>query len=108
MDFAEPLLFRALGIREQQLGPDSPLVAQSLNNLAVIFHTQKRFVTAEEYYLRSRTIWEAFYGLDHREVATSYNNLAGLYYLEGRFEEAEPLFLRLDRHSQRGLGRRPP
>jgi len=40
---AEPLYKRSLAIREKALGPDHPDVAQSLNNLAVLYNTQGRY-----------------------------------------------------------------
>jgi Tetratricopeptide repeat len=40
---AEPLYQWALTIREKALGPDHPLVAQSLNNLALLYIGQGRY-----------------------------------------------------------------
>ena len=40
---AEPLLKRALTIRETALGPDHPDLAQSLNNLAGLYYTTDRY-----------------------------------------------------------------
>ena len=39
-DDAEPLIKRALAIREETLGPQHPEVAASLNNLALLLRTQ--------------------------------------------------------------------
>ncbi len=39
---AEPLVKRSLAIREKALGPEHPDVAQSLNNLAVVYVKQGR------------------------------------------------------------------
>ena len=39
-DDAEPLYKRALAIREETLGPRHPDVAGSLNNLALLLHSQ--------------------------------------------------------------------
>ena len=44
---AEPLLRRALAIREEALGPDHPDTATSLNNLAVLLQAQGRYAEAE-------------------------------------------------------------
>ena len=42
-DQAEPLLQRALAIRERHLGPDHPDTAQSLNSLAVLYYEQAKY-----------------------------------------------------------------
>jgi hypothetical protein len=44
---AEPLLKRALAIREKALGPDHPHVAQSLENLANLYRASERNAEAE-------------------------------------------------------------
>ena len=43
---AEPLLKRALAIREKALGPNHPDVGVSLNNLAVLYGAQSRYADA--------------------------------------------------------------
>ena len=44
---AEPLMRRALAIREASYGPDHPAVAQSLNNLALVLIQTNRAEEAE-------------------------------------------------------------
>jgi tetratricopeptide (TPR) repeat protein len=85
---------RALAISEQQLGPDHPSTATSLNNLAELYRSQGRYGEAEPLYLRSLAISEQQLGPDHPITAKSLNNLAGLYKSQGRYGEAEPLLLR--------------
>jgi tetratricopeptide (TPR) repeat protein len=91
---AEPLLQRALVIREHVLGSDHPDTALSLNNLALLYHNQGKYEQAEPLYQRALTIDEKAYGSDHSEVATDLNNLALLYASQGKYEEAEPLYQR--------------
>jgi hypothetical protein len=55
---AEPLLSRALTIREQTLGPEHPDTAESLNNLAMLYFNQGRYIEAEPLYRRPLAIWE--------------------------------------------------
>ena len=50
---AEPLYKRALAIREEELGPDHPDVAQSLNDLAALYSAQGRDADAEPLYKRA-------------------------------------------------------
>ena len=45
---AEPLFKRALKIREEALGPDHPLVATTLNNLAALYRATGRNLEAQE------------------------------------------------------------
>jgi CHAT domain-containing protein len=44
---AEPLYARALDVREKALGPNHPLVATSLNNLALLYQVQGAYAKAE-------------------------------------------------------------
>jgi hypothetical protein len=43
----EQLHKRSLAIREKALGPDHPDVANSLNNMASLYHAQGRYADAE-------------------------------------------------------------
>jgi tetratricopeptide (TPR) repeat protein len=91
---AGPPFKRALGIRENALGPDHPDVAQSLNNLAVLYYSRGRYKDAEPLYRRALGIKENALGPDDPDVAQSLNNLAALYHSQGRYKEAEPLYER--------------
>ncbi|MEG3949160.1 tetratricopeptide repeat protein, partial [Microcoleus sp. SVA1_A4] len=73
---------------------DHPDTATSLNNLAVLYESTRRYREAEELYERSLSIGEQQLGANHPDTATSLNNLAALYYAMGRYEEAEPLYVR--------------
>jgi tetratricopeptide (TPR) repeat protein len=83
-----------LVIREKALGPNHPDVAESLNNLAVLYKNQGRYTDAEPLYRRSLTIEEKALGPDHPAVATSLSNLASMYVDQGRYGDAEPLHRR--------------
>ena len=69
MPMPKPLYKRSLAIREKALGPDHPDVAQSLNNLAVLYRDQGRYADAEPLYKRSLAINEKALGPDHPDVA---------------------------------------
>jgi tetratricopeptide (TPR) repeat protein len=94
LEEAEPLLMRALEIDESSNGPDHPIVAIELNNLALLHVETNRYSKAEPLYRRAIAIFEASYGLDHPSVALGLNNLAGLLVETNRHAEAEPLFRR--------------
>jgi tetratricopeptide (TPR) repeat protein len=88
---AEPFNKRALAIYEKALGPDHPLVATSLNNLAGLYNNQGRYAEAEPLYKRALAIQEKALGPEHSSVATTMNNLAELYRNQGRYNDAEAL-----------------
>src|SRR5205823_2299775 len=81
---AEPLLVRAVAIREKQLGAMHPDAATSLNSLAFLYESQGRYAEAEPLYVRALAICEYQLGAMHPDTASSLNNLAGLYKSQGR------------------------
>jgi tetratricopeptide (TPR) repeat protein len=85
---AEPLYQRALGIMEKALGPAHPNVAQSLNNLAVLYDDQGKYAEAEPLYQRALRIWEKALGPEHPKVATVLENYAPLLRQTGRESQA--------------------
>jgi tetratricopeptide (TPR) repeat protein len=91
---AEPLLKRALAIREQGLRAMHPDTANSLNNLAGLYRAQGKYGQAEPLYQRALAIREQQLGPEHPDTAHSLNNLAVLYDVQGKYEEAEPLYQR--------------
>jgi tetratricopeptide (TPR) repeat protein len=82
---------KALEVAEQNVGPDHPDVAMSLNNLALLYDTQGDYAKAEPLYKRSLAIWEKTLGPNHPNVAESLVNLAALYRATKRDAEAEAL-----------------
>jgi CHAT domain-containing protein len=90
---AEPLLKRALAIREKSLAATDPQVATALSNLAELYRAQGRYAEAEPLWERALHIDEKALAPDDRHIATDLNNLALLYYVQGRYAEAEPLDL---------------
>jgi len=88
---AEPLLKRALEIREKALGPGHPDVAQSRNNLASLYHSQGKYAEAEPLFKRSLAIREKTLGPEHPSVATLLENYAVLLRKTNRETQAEEL-----------------
>ena len=91
---AEVLLCQARDIRVQVVGTMHPDVAESLNNLALLYWNQGRYTEAEPLLLRSLAIREQHLGPEHLRTSESLNNLALLYWKQGRYTEAEPLYQR--------------
>ena len=90
-DRAIVLARKALEVAEQNVGPDHPDVATSLNNLALLYKTQGDYAKAEPLYQRSLAIFEKALGPEHPDVATSLENLAALYWATKRGGEADVL-----------------
>ncbi|MBV9616895.1 MAG: tetratricopeptide repeat protein, partial [Ktedonobacteraceae bacterium] len=63
-----------------------------LNNLAVLYYHQERYLEAEPYSQRALDISTQLHGREHPDTAQSINNLAELYRSQQRYDEAEPLF----------------
>src|SRR6266508_1964087 len=93
-DESRPAAERALELREEALGPESPDVAQSLNNLAIIYRDKGDYAKAEPLFQRALAIYEKAVGPESPDVATSLNSLANLYRLKGDYAKAEPLVQR--------------
>lgn len=75
---AGPLYQRALAIKEKALGPEHPLVATSLNNLAAPYDDQGQYAQAEPLYQRALAILEKALGPEHPAEAASLENAAML------------------------------
>src|SRR6266508_2872938 len=93
-DESRPAAERALELREEALGPESPDVAQSLNTLAIIYSNKGDYAKAEPLFQRAMAIYEKAVGPESPDVATSLNSLANLYRLKGDYAKAEPLVQR--------------
>ena len=101
---AEPLLKKALGIREKTLGPDHPDVAEVLHVLATVDLEAGRRAEAEALFRRCLAIREEALGPGHPDLASTLNNLGSFYSSEGRFAQAEPLFARALAIREKALG----
>ncbi len=95
---------QALAIREQVLGTEDPLVAESLNALALLSRNQNDYEQAERFHLQALAIREKMLGADHSLTAQSLNNLSVLYRIQGRNEQAEPLLQKALSIHQQSLG----
>ncbi|MGS2641800.1 FxSxx-COOH system tetratricopeptide repeat protein [Streptosporangium sp. LJ11] len=85
---AHDLAQRALAIAEAAYGPDHPIVATLLGNLAVNFRALGQPGEAVLLEQRALAIAEAAYGPDHPIVATLLGNLAGSFRALGQPGEA--------------------
>ncbi len=75
---AEPLYQRALSIREQQVGPEHPDTANSLNSLALLYQDQRRYAGAEPLYQQALSICEQQLGPAHPDTLMIRGNYTAL------------------------------
>ena len=105
---AEPLYQEALRIRQKVLGPEHPLTANSLNNLALLYQAMGEYAKAEPLLQEALRIWQKVLGSEHPDTAQSLNNLAALYWDMGEYAKAEPLYQEALRIRQKVLGPEHP
>ena len=93
---AIPFYREALGLGEQEFGPEHPTTATLLNNLAELYRAQGRYGAAEPLYKRALAVLEKALGPDHPDVATSLENYAALLRKPSRADEAVKLKARAE------------
>ncbi|MEQ9550302.1 MAG: tetratricopeptide repeat protein [Coleofasciculus sp. G3-WIS-01] len=101
---ALPWRKQCLSAMRERLEENHPLVANSLDNLALLYSSQGRYLEAEPLHLQALELNKRLLGDDHLSVAASLNNLALLYSLWERYGKAEPLCLRALELSKRLRG----
>jgi tetratricopeptide (TPR) repeat protein len=92
-DQAEVVAKKSLQIAED-LFSSASYIAESQDNLALLYKTRSQYGKAESLFIRSLKIRERTFGPYHPSVGLSLTNLASLYQLQGLYERAEPLFKR--------------
>jgi tetratricopeptide (TPR) repeat protein len=90
-----------LAIWEQNQGPDSPFVAQALDNLATLYSTEQKFATAEPLYLRALRIRE-------KDTLTSLETMGLLNEALNTPQKADAYFKRAVLIGEQGLGGEHP
>ena len=91
---AQWLFEHALAIRETALGPDHPLTAQSLNNLALVLQSKGNHAGAWALFERALDITETRLGPETVELVFCLNNLASALADQGDVTGARSLFER--------------
>lgn len=94
LDDAEPLLRRALGLRQELHGPRHPEPATTLSNLGFLCMRQQRFEAARQHYEQALEIREERLGAEHPETAASLSNLAAVLVRQLELETARRLLKR--------------
>ena len=100
-DLAEPFLTRALAIEEKVHGPESDVVAATLNDLAIVEMRRLQFDpaeneldAAERLARRALALREKHQGPDDPATATVLNTLADVYFRKKEYDKAEPILAR--------------
>lgn len=91
---AEPVLQRAVAVKEHLLGPAHPDFARALLDLGALYRMKSEHAKAEPPIRRAVGILEKALGPEHPEVAGNLTNLGGRLRDQGKFAEAEPLLKR--------------
>jgi len=104
---AERLLLDAIKIGEK-LEKGDPRLANSLNDLAMVYSAQNKYATAEPLYKQALEIMESAYGPDDARVGVSLNNMANLQIAMNNYAEAESLFKRSLSIVEKALGPNHP
>jgi tetratricopeptide (TPR) repeat protein len=92
----------------EKAGPEDPRLASTLNTLAVLYHTQRKYPQAEAFYQRVLRLLEDTIGPEHPALATTLNNLAVVYEAQDQYSTAEPLYQRALTLLERTLGPEHP
>jgi CHAT domain-containing protein/tetratricopeptide (TPR) repeat protein len=87
-DRAEPMLRRALDIREETLGPAHQLTAATMSHLATLYKNRGEFAKAEPLYIKVLSAVEKSIGRQGRGAWSSLDNLALIAGAKGDFEAA--------------------
>lgn len=105
---SEPLLLRALELREELLGNEDPQVAESFVSLSLLLEQQGKFGEAERMAQRGLEIRERVLEQDHPDIAESLHGLARIYHKQVKLKEAEPLYKRALEIREKVLGSNHP
>lgn len=81
-------------------------LANSLNNLGVLYYEQEKYIEAELFFQRTLALRQELLGEIHPHIASSLNNLAAIFASLRKYDEAEPLFTQALAMRQKLLGNR--
>lgn len=105
---AEPLLTKALTIRESYLGSKDLQVAESFLSIAILNERQGKYKEAENLAQRSLEIREENLDPDHPDIAESLHTLARIRQLQVKLDEALTLHTRALEIREKALGPNHP
>ena len=86
---AEPLLQRAVRMREASDGLETAELIPSVDSLAYVEFGLQKYPEAEALYKRLLGLWQKNAGADHPMVALTLDKMAEFYAFQHRYDEAE-------------------
>lgn len=104
LEEAASLRRQALAVQERVAGPDHPIVAEKLNDLAWVLSRMGRHEEAEAMLERSLAFLDGPHRPAQRRVWQTLEGLAEYAHLQGRTIDADRLFRRLLASRERVLG----
>jgi tetratricopeptide (TPR) repeat protein/CHAT domain-containing protein len=105
---ALPIAIQVRDLTRQQRGESHPDYANSLNDLALLYHAMGNYAAAEPLYRQASTIRRKALGEKHPDYANGLNNLAELYREMGNYAAAEPLYRQANEILRKALGENHP
>lgn len=105
---AEPLLVRALALRESVLGTMHPEVAHALRDLAELHRVREEYGIAAPLLIRALDIHDRAQETDPAELVATLYSLAETYRLQAEFDSAAPLHARALDIAEHALGATHP
>ena len=105
---ARPLMEESLEIMKRQYPGDHPLLAERINNLAVVSHDIGDYRSAEKYSREALAMRRRLGQEDTIGIVKTLNNLASMVMKRGNYAEAEELYrrgldMRIKRNGPRAL-----
>ncbi|MCB1052058.1 MAG: serine/threonine protein kinase [Acidobacteria bacterium] len=91
-DRAEPLIYKALEIREKYLEEDHPTLGQTHHFLGLLYKKKGQFAQAEQAYRKALAIRQKNFGNYHPETTLTLSNLGIVLRHLGQFSEAETVY----------------
>ncbi|CAK9106462.1 Kinesin light chain (KLC) [Durusdinium trenchii] len=98
----------ALDIVEEKSGDRHPLVATTLNNIAIMHNAQGMYDDALRFYEEALEIAQENHGNRHPGVATTLNNIGGVYKAQGKYDKALGYLKKALEIRRENLGNRHP
>ncbi len=105
---AETFYERALAIQESTLTQEDLALAQSLQDLGILYYYQGKHAQAGSAFQRALMIREKILGAEHPDVAQSLNDLAVIYFYQRKYAQAEALYQRAILIRQQAVGLEHP
>lgn len=95
---------RAMALREESYGSDSPRVLPSLNQLVELYKAHRNYSEAESLLQRAVAIQKGVYGAESPQVAAEMKRLVDLYQARGAVDKAKLLAARVAAIEEKNRG----